>query len=66
MKPTVYSPEDREELSQLIQEKWKCAMEVHAGLPEYYIPDPRLEVQAGMAHAIERQIAQADRLIFPR
>lgn len=41
-------------------------MEFHAGLPEYYIPDLRLEVQAGMAHAIERQIAQADRLIFPR
>ena len=40
-----HTPEDRAELSQCIREDWKCAMEAHAGLPEYYLPDARLEVQ---------------------
>ena len=42
-----HTPEDRAELSQWIREDWKCAMEARAGLPEYYLPDARLEVQRG-------------------
>ena len=42
-----HTPEDRAELSQCIREDWKCAMEARAGLPEYYLPDTRLEVQRG-------------------
>lgn len=41
-------------------------MEARAGLPEYYLPDTRLEVQRGMAQAIGWQIDTVDRLIFPR
>ena len=61
-----HTPEDRAELSQCIREDWKCAMEARAGLPEYYLPDTRLEVQRGMAQAIGCQIDTVDRLIFPR
>ena len=38
-----HTPENRAELSQCIREDWKCAMEAHAGLSEYYLPDTRLE-----------------------
>ena len=61
-----HTPEDRAELSQCIREDWKCAMEARAGLPEYYLPDTRLEVQRGMAQAIGWQIDTVDRLIFSR
>ena len=57
---------NRAELSELLREDWRAAMERHSGLPEYYIPDDRVEVRISMARAIERQIDWVDRLIFPR
>ena len=57
--------EGLDELSELIQREWRCAMENHAGLPEYYIPNSDFKVQSSMAHAMGRQVSAVDHLIFP-
>lgn len=58
-----YTELDRAELSQLIREDWRSAMELHSGLPEYYIPEERMEIQRSMNHALHRQVEVVDRLV---
>ena len=48
---------DIDELSRLIKEDWHASMEVHAGLPAYYIPNEAREVMISMNRAVSRQIA---------
>lgn len=52
---------DIEELSALIRQDWNSAMEIHTGLPEYYIPNDVFAVQQSMNAAISAQIRAIER-----
>lgn len=54
---------DIDELSKLIREDWKCAMESHSGLPEYYIQNKIFRIQSSVNEAISKQIVVIDKLI---
>ncbi|WP_322459363.1 hypothetical protein, partial [Clostridium perfringens] len=47
---------DIDELSEYIRQDWNSAMEIHTGLPEYYIPNCNFEIQKAINEAIKRQI----------
>ena len=55
--------EDINELSMLVREDWNSAMEVHTGLPEYYMPNNSFEIQKAMNIVIHEQILVVGKLI---
>ena len=54
---------DRDVLSEYIRDDWRCAMALHAGLPDYYIPDPDYDTQLRLNEPIDRGIVTLSALI---
>lgn len=54
---------DRDVLSEYIQDDWRCAMALHAGLPDYYIADPDYNTQRCLNEPIEHCITKLVALI---
>lgn len=54
---------DRDVLSKYIHDDWRCAMALHAGLPDYYIADPDYNTQRRLNEPIDHCITMLNALI---
>ena len=54
---------DRDVVSECIHDDWRCAMALHAGLPDYYIADSDHNLERCLNEAIYRYIIMLNSLI---
>lgn len=55
--------DDIEELSLYINQDWNSAMEIHTGLPEYYIPNEVFQIQKRTNKIIGNYIVEIGKII---